>query len=218
MGGALPAGAVSVEDSDLPRTSYRTKSGVRYYDVREGTGPSPKWGQVCLIHYEGFCRATPGSRLVLFDDTYTRNLPYILKHGNGRVIRGLDEGMHSMKLGGLRRIVVPLSLGFTRVGLGPVPPNALRRKILVRELNKAEESTPPGELVFDVELVSVYDDEADLGYYEDLTFEPQYFQEGLAKALQELRDAGVKIPTTKAFQTKPEIFAKPDVGALPDVM
>jgi hypothetical protein len=171
---AARAAEGSVRDEDLPAVAFKTKSGLRYYDVRKGEGPSPKWGQVAIIQYEGYVRASPFSRLVLFDDTYSRRTPYLVKHGNGRVIRGLDEGLHTMRLGGLRRIVVPLELGYTKTGLGPIPPNALRRKVLVRELTKAEQQE--GEIVYDVELVSVYDDEADLGYYDDLTFDPEYLQ------------------------------------------
>jgi hypothetical protein len=200
------AAANRVQDMDLPPVAFETKSGLRYYDVRKGEGMSPKWGQVAIIQYEGYVRASPFSKLVLFDDTYARKTPYLVKHGNGRVIRGLDEGIHSMKLGGLRRIVVPLELGYTKTGLGPLPPNAFRRKILVRELGKAEVNDPPGEIIYDVELVSLYDDEADLGYYDDLTFDPGYLQEGMAKSLQELRDKGVKVPSTKSFMTKPEIL------------
>ena len=171
---AARAAEGSVRDEDLPAVAFKTKSGLRYYDVRKGSGPAPKWGQVAIIQYEGYVRASPFSRLVLFDDTYSRKAPYLVKHGNGRVIRGLDEGLHTMKLGGLRRIVVPLELGYTKTGLGPIPPNALRRKVLVRELTKAEQQE--GEIVYDVELVSVYDDEADMGYYDDLTFDPGYLQ------------------------------------------
>ncbi len=173
-GAAAWAAEGSVRDEDLPSVAFKTKSGLRYYDVRKGDGASPRWGQVAIIQYEGYVRASPFSRLVLFDDTYSRRTPYLVKHGNGRVIRGLDEGLHSMRLGGLRRIVVPLELGYTKTGLGPIPPNALRRKVLVRELGKAEQQQ--GEIVYDVELVSVYDDEADLGYYDDLTFDPAYLQ------------------------------------------
>ena len=222
-GGAAPARAAtnSIQDADLPPVAFKTKSGLRYYDVRKGNGASPKWGQVAIIQYEGYVRASPFSKLVLFDDTYSRKTPYLVKHGNGRVIRGLDEGLHSMKLGGLRRIVVPLELGYTKTGLGPIPPNALRRKVLVRELGKAETNDPVGEIVYDVELVSLYDDEADLGYYDDLTFDPAYLQEGMAKSLQELRDKGVQVPSTKAFMTKPDILGSgrvrdADVQGLPE--
>lgn len=212
------AAAGSVQDSDLPPVAFKTKSGLRYYDIRKGTGPTPKWGEVAIIQYEGYVRASPFSRLVLFDDTYSRRVPYLVKHGNGRVIRGLDEGLHTMRLGGLRRIIVPLELGYTKIGLGPIPPNALRRKVLVRELGKAEQTE--GELVYDVELVSVYEDEADLGYYDDLTFDPNYLQEGMATSLQELRDKGIKVPSTKTFMTKPELLGgrrrEVDTQALPD--
>lgn len=210
----------SIQDYDLPPVAFKTKSGLRYYDVRKGEGASPKWGQVAIIQYEGYVRASPFSKPVLFDDTYSRKTPYLVKHGNGRVIRGLDEGLHTMKLGGLRRIVVPLELGYTKTGLGPIPPNALRRKVLVRELDKAEQSQPTGEIVYDVELISLYDDEADLGYYDDLTYDPTYLQEGMAKSLEELRDRGIKVPSTKSFMTKPELLGgrrrEADTDALPD--
>jgi FKBP-type peptidyl-prolyl cis-trans isomerase len=128
LGSPLPAQGVSVEDNDLPPVGYKTADGLQYYDVREGKGPTPRWGQVAIIHYEGYTRLGQGGRLTLFDDTYTRGEGYLVKHGNGRVIRGLDQGLHSMKLGGLRRIIIPKNLGYTRAGLGPMPINPFRRR------------------------------------------------------------------------------------------
>lgn len=214
-----PAPAVGLQEDEVPRAGFRTKSGVKYYDIREGEGSTPKWGQVCIVHYEGYCRPTPNAPLVLFDDTYSRHLPYIIKHGNGRLIKGLEEGLHTMKLGGYRRIVVPLSLGYTRAALGPFPPNSLRRKILYRELRKAEASDPPGELVFDVELLSVYDDEADQGYYEAETIDNKVVEDGLAKTLQTMGQEGMALPTPKSGKDRfPFNKAEWDNVSLPEVL
>lgn len=218
-GGAAPSQAGGIKDWEVPAVGYKTKTGLTYFDVRPGEGESPKWGQVTIFHYEGYVRSSPDARLVLFDDTYSRNTPYLHKHGNGRVIRGLDEGLHTMKLGGLRRIVIPLEQGFTKVGLGPLPPNGLRRKILAREITKAEESVPRGEIVYDVELVSIYDDEADLGYYEDVTYDPDFLRQGVIDAMQKLKDDGVKIPSVKqAAMVKPEILTAPVIDEAPKVI
>lgn len=217
VGGVQPAlAAGGIKDYEVPGVGYKTKSGLTYYDVRQGQGVTPKWGQVTIFHYDAYVRASPESRLVLFDDTYSSNAPYVHKHGNGRVIRGLDEGMHTMKLGGLRRVVIPLEQGFTKIGLGPLPGSGLRRKVLARELAKAEESVPKGELVYDLELVSVYDDEADLGYYEDVTFDSDFLRQGVIDAMQDLRDRGVKIPSIKeAAIVKPEILSAPIIDESP---
>jgi len=220
--GSSPRPAVAgLSDDEVPRNGFRTKSGIKYYDIREGQGGTPKWGQVCIVHYEGYCRSTPDAPLVLFDDTYSRNMPYLVKHGNGRLIKGFEEGLHTMKLGGYRRMVIPLSLGYTRAALGPFPPNSLRRKILYRELKKAEASDPQGELVFDVELLSVYDDEADQGYYAGETVDSQVVQEGLAKTLKEFGPEGMMMPS-RGMSNKGRGFpfnqAEYETSTLPEVL
>jgi len=100
---------------------------------------------------------------------------YLLKHGNGRLIPGLDEGLHTMKMGGIRRLIIPPKLGYVSVGLGPIPEYPLARYTLNRLLDKMVDMKG-GNFVFDVEIKSIIEDEADQGYYNDDSLTPEEFQ------------------------------------------
>mmetsp|Transcript_12572 Transcript_12572/g.18606 ORF Transcript_12572/g.18606 Transcript_12572/m.18606 type:complete len:192 (+) Transcript_12572:389-964(+) len=100
---------------------------------------------------------------------------FLVKHGNGRILPGLDEGLHTIRVGGKRRIIVPPKLGFVSNGLGPLPEAPWGRYKLNQLLNQMVE-VKGGNLVFDVELRSAFDDEADQGYYEDRSLTPEQFQ------------------------------------------
>lgn len=90
-----------------PNKGFQTKTGLKYFDllVGEQGQPSPRYGQLVSFHYVGYYRATPSSPLDAFDSTFSRSekQSFLHKHGNGRVIRGIDEGLHTMKVGGKRR-------------------------------------------------------------------------------------------------------------------
>ncbi|KAJ8604580.1 hypothetical protein CTAYLR_007623 [Chrysophaeum taylorii] len=90
---------------------------------------------------------------------------FIVRHGNGRTIRGLDEGIHTMRVGGVRRVEVPPQLGYNIVGLGPLPEGPLKRRKLAKNLDK-----PGATVVFDVALLETWKDAADLGFYDDSTY------------------------------------------------
>ena len=107
-----------------------TISGLKYIDLVEGKGESPKPGQIVAVHYTG--TLTDGKK---FDSSVDRGQPLLFPIGMGRVIKGWDEGVMSMKVGGKRRLIVPASLGYGARGSGPIPPNAT--------------------LIFDVELLGV---------------------------------------------------------------
>ncbi len=97
-----------------------TASGLKYVDIKEGTGPKPKKGQNVLVHYTGWLK--DGTK---FDSSVDRNQPFPFRVGVGQVIRGWDEGVITMKVGGKRRLIIPPKLGYGARGAGGViPPNA----------------------------------------------------------------------------------------------
>jgi peptidylprolyl isomerase len=112
-----------------------TPSGLKYIDTKIGTGPSPKPGQTCVMHYTGWLY-TNGAKGQKFDSSVDRGQPFEFPIGQQRVIAGWDEGVATMKVGGKRTLIIPPELGYGARGAGGViPPNAT--------------------LIFDVELLGV---------------------------------------------------------------
>ena len=103
---------------DQPLT--KTASGLGYVDLVEGTGPQPKPGESVRVHYTGWLEN--GKK---FDSSHDRREPLVFPIGHGNVIKGWDEGVGTMKVGGKRKLVIPASLGYGPQGAGGViPPNA----------------------------------------------------------------------------------------------
>ncbi len=101
-----------------------TSSGLQINDVKVGTGASPKTGQTCVMHYTGWLYVD-GKKAAKFDLSVDRGQPFEFPIGTGRVIKGWDEGVASMKVGGKRELIIPASLGYGARGAGGViPPNA----------------------------------------------------------------------------------------------
>ncbi len=108
-----------------------TESGLKYEDLTEGTGTEAQAGKTVSVHYTGWL--TDGQK---FDSSKDRGQPFEFPVGAGRVIKGWDEGVQGMKIGGVRKLTIPASLGYGARGAGGViPPNAT--------------------LVFEVELLGV---------------------------------------------------------------
>jgi len=102
----------------------KTDSGLEYRDVKEGDGVSPKRGQECRMHYTGWLWQD-GKKGKKFDSSVDRGEPFEFTLGVGQVIKGWDEGVASMKVGGKRELRIPPSLGYGARGAGGViPPNA----------------------------------------------------------------------------------------------
>ena len=100
-------------------TEKMTDSGLKYEDLVEGDGAVAAAGQTVSVHYTGWL--TNGSK---FDSSLDRNAPFNFPLGGGRVIRGWDEGVQGMKIGGKRKLTVPPQLGYGAAGAGGViPPN-----------------------------------------------------------------------------------------------
>jgi FKBP-type peptidyl-prolyl cis-trans isomerase FkpA len=109
-----------------------TDSGLKYEDLVEGGGATAQSGQQVSVHYTGWL--TDGSK---FDSSVDRNEPFQFGLGRGMVIRGWDEGVQGMKVGGKRKLTIPPQLGYGAHGAGGViPPNAT--------------------LVFEVELLDIH--------------------------------------------------------------
>lgn len=108
-----------------------TDTGLKYEDLVEGDGDVAAAGQQVSVHYTGWL--TDGSK---FDSSKDRNMPFDFPLGAGHVIRGWDEGVQGMKIGGTRKLTIPSQLGYGAAGAGGViPPNAT--------------------LVFEVELLAI---------------------------------------------------------------
>ncbi len=101
-----------------------TPSGLQYEDVTAGTGPEASAGCVATVHYTGWLweNGVAGRK---FDSSKDRGMPFDFPLGAGHVIAGWDEGVQGMKVGGVRRLVIPAALGYGARGAGGViPPNA----------------------------------------------------------------------------------------------
>jgi peptidylprolyl isomerase len=108
-----------------------TENGLRYIDIEEGTGPTPQPGQTVAVHYTGWLESD-GSK---FDSSLDRGTPFSFELGAGRVIRGWEEGLATMKEGGKRRLIIPPELAYGETERPGIPANST--------------------LIFDVELIEV---------------------------------------------------------------
>ena len=101
-----------------------TSSGLQMIDTKAGTGASPRSGQTVVVHYTGWLYEN-GKKGAKFDSSVDRNEAFEFPIGQGRVIKGWDEGVASMKIGGKRTLIIPPALGYGARGAGgAIPPNA----------------------------------------------------------------------------------------------
>jgi peptidylprolyl isomerase len=107
-----------------------TATGLGYVDLVEGTGARPKTGDTVSVHYTGWLKS--GQKF----DSSDRGTPFEFPVGKGRVIKGWDEGVSSMKVGGKRKLIIPAHLGYGDRGAGGVIP-------------------PGATLIFEVELLKI---------------------------------------------------------------
>ena len=119
--------ANTMADTDV----VTTESGLKYKELQAGTGATPKKGETVVVHYTGTLE--DGTK---FDSSRDRNQPFKFKLGEGQVIKGWDEGISTMKVGGRRQLIIPPELGYGARGAGGVIP-------------------PNSTLLFDVELLKI---------------------------------------------------------------
>ena len=101
-----------------------TASGLQYEDTVVGGGVEAKPGSNVTVHYTGWLYEN-GAQGAKFDSSKDRDEPFIFPLGGGMVIKGWDEGVQGMKVGGQRTLIIPASLGYGARGAGGViPPNA----------------------------------------------------------------------------------------------
>jgi hypothetical protein len=155
-------------------TVFKTRSGLQYIDIAEGTGPTPKYGNFVSIAYKAYIKLPDATGKSYKLDEFDSDRGYLVKHGNGRTVPGLDEGLHTMRVGGKRRVIVPPKLGYVTSGLGPIPVGPYGRWKLNRLIDRMVELRG-GNVIFDVEMNSIMEDEADQGYYTDESLSPEDF-------------------------------------------
>lgn len=132
---ASPGTAPAPEAAKKETKMVKTESGLGYEDLVVGTGASPETGQTCVMHYTGWLFEN-GAKGAKFDSSVDRNRPFEFPIGRGRVIKGWDEGVATMKVGGKRTLLIPPQLGYGDRGAGNVIP-------------------PGATLLFEVELLGV---------------------------------------------------------------
>jgi peptidylprolyl isomerase len=138
---ATPSYATSIQPTNINKgykktmtekdNTITTPSGLKYIEIQEGTGPSPVAGKIVVVHYTGTLENS-----TKFDSSVDRGQPFRFPIGQGVVIKGWDEGVMSMKVGGKRKLIIPADLGYgSRAIPGVIPANST--------------------LLFDVELIAV---------------------------------------------------------------
>lgn len=117
---AIAGGPVHAAKESTSKQPTTTESGLQYTDTKEGTGKIPEKGQIVIVHYTG--TLPDGTK---FDSSRDRKEPFKFTLGAGQVIKGWDEGLSTMKIGGKRTLIVPPELGYGANSPGGViPPNA----------------------------------------------------------------------------------------------
>jgi len=115
----------------MDEQTIQTPSGLEYVEIVEGAGARPVAGDSVSVHYTGWLKS--GKK---FDSSHDRGKPLVFPIGRGRVIKGWDEGVSSMKVGGKRKLIIPAHLAYGDSGAGGVIP-------------------PGATLIFEVELLAI---------------------------------------------------------------
>jgi len=135
LGLVVVVGPVASKPDPEPKT-ITTDSGLKYQDLKVGTGETAKKGDTVVVHYTGWLDKGSGQAGKKFDSSLDRKTPFNFPLGAGKVIKGWDEGVAGMKVGGKRKLLIPSKLGYGARGAGDaIPANA--------------------DLIFEVELLRI---------------------------------------------------------------
>jgi FKBP-type peptidyl-prolyl cis-trans isomerase len=126
------AAFLAVQNILANRDVITTASGLKYQELKVGSGPAAKVGDTVSVHYTGTLEN--GQK---FDSSLDRDTPFTFTLGRGNVIAGWEEGLLGMQAGGKRKLTIPSDLAYGATGSGAIPPNAT--------------------LLFEVELLSIND-------------------------------------------------------------
>lgn len=152
------ASAAAARFSEIPNSG-----GVKALELREGSGEVPAEGDQVAIHYYGRLAAKQGWR---FDSTYDHKdttgdpIPFVFTVGSGKVIAGIEAAVKSMRVGGLRRVIIPPSQGYQNTSQEPIPPDFFdRQRLFTTIFNPTRlangEGSTLGTVIFDIELISI---------------------------------------------------------------
>ncbi|HVF48022.1 MAG TPA: FKBP-type peptidyl-prolyl cis-trans isomerase [Pyrinomonadaceae bacterium] len=111
--------AVKAKTASLSAGAVKTASGLTYLITQKGTGRTPKVGETVVVHYTG--TLTNGTK---FDSSRDRGQPISFPLGQGKVIKGWDEGIAKLRIGDQAIFVIPSAIGYGPKGRGPIPPDA----------------------------------------------------------------------------------------------
>ena len=138
MAGFLALTTTVLGSAGANAKAIKTPSGLSYIDLKVGEGATPQKGQTVVVHYTGWLQQNDqkDQKGKKFDSSVDRGEPFSFELGKGYVIKGWDEGVGTMKVGGKRQLIIPADLGYGAQGApGAIPPNAT--------------------LIFDVELLDI---------------------------------------------------------------
>ncbi|KAJ7969280.1 Peptidylprolyl isomerase [Quillaja saponaria] len=158
------ASAPSFSSSKFPISEFfelSNSSGVKVLELRVNSGEVPVNGDQVAIHYFGRLGAKQGWR---FDSTYDHKdvngepNPFVFVLGSGKVIPGIESAVRSMKVGSIRRVIIPPAQGYQSTSQEPIPPNFFdRQRLFTTIFNPTRlangEGSTLGTLIFDIELV-----------------------------------------------------------------
>lgn len=167
-----------LQPTENPSTilGHRSPSGIFYVEFDEGTGPKPEWGNLVNIDYILYTVSNQTELVEHVSSFKEEKNGFLIHHGNGEQILGLEQMVHDMRSGAKRRCVIPSSLAYVRSGMLPIPYSDRKRKKFLDAINKGG-----GTIVLDLQVNWIKDDPDDRGYYSDLVLPDEEIIELLKK-------------------------------------